>query len=140
MISSSEVMHMSRVKHLLDRYGPPDPAAGQSVGVFTNPVLQQLYNDLMSLGGRPLRAALNAGVAIEEVDIADLPSYLKETNKADITNVYTSLMTASYHHLSASTNQLSQYPWSAGLEHSQRFSGRLPGEIDCLIHGQRLAL
>jgi hypothetical protein len=80
------------------------------------------------------------GVEIEEVQIADLQSYLKLMNKADITNMCTSLMNASYPHLSAFTNQLSQYPWSAGPEHSQRFSGRLPREIDCLIHGQRLAL
>lgn len=110
MISNSEVMHMSRVKDLLDRYGLPDPAAGQPVGVFTNPILQQLYNDLMSRGGQSPREALKVGVTIEEVDIADLQSYLKQTSRADITNVYTSLMNASYHHLSAFTNQLSQYP------------------------------
>ena len=101
-------MHMSRVKDLLDRYGLPDPAAGNAVGVFTNPVLQQLYDDLMLQGSQSSTEALRVGVAIEEVDIADLQKYLASTKKADITNVYTMLMNASYNHLSAFNSQLGQ--------------------------------
>ena len=107
-ISNSEVMHMSRVKGLLDSYGLPDPAAGKPVGEFANPVLQQLYDDLMVQGSQSSTEALKVGVAIEEVDIADLQRYLDATNKADITNVFTNLMNASYHHLSAFNNQLGQ--------------------------------
>jgi hypothetical protein len=107
-ISGSETIHMSRIKDLLDRYGLADPAAGKPVGVFTNPVLQQLYNDLMIQGSQSRTEALRVGVAIEEVDILDLQAYLKQTNKTDITNVYTNLMSASYNHLSAFNNQLGQ--------------------------------
>jgi hypothetical protein len=105
-ISNSEVMHMTRVKELLDRYGLPDPAAGKQVGEFTNPVLQELYDDLMVQGSRSSTEALKVGVTIEEVDIADLQRYLGMTNKTDITNVFTNLMNASYHHLSAFNSQL----------------------------------
>ena len=107
-ISNSEVMHMSRVKDLLDCYGLPDPAAGKPMGEFTNPVLQQLYDDLMAQGSQSPTEALKVGVMIEEVDIRDLQHYLGLTNKADIINVYTALMNASYHHLSAFNNQLAQ--------------------------------
>ena len=107
-ISNSESMHMSKVKELLDRYGLPDPAAGNAVGVFTNPILQQLYNDLMLQGSQSSTEALRVGVAIEEVDIADLQKYLASTKKADITNVYTMLMNASYNHLNAFNSQLGQ--------------------------------
>lgn len=107
-IANSEVMHMSKVKDLLDRYGLPDPAAGKPVGVFTSPVLQQLYDDLMAQGSLSPTEALRAGVAIEQVDIRDLQHYLALTNKADITNVYTALMNGSYHHLSAFNSQLAQ--------------------------------
>jgi len=105
-IASSEVMHMSRVKDLLDRYGLPDPAAGKPVGAFTDPVLQQLYDDLIARGSQSPTEALKVGVLIEEVDIRDLQHYLSLTKKADITNVYTALMNASYHHLSAFNSQL----------------------------------
>ena len=105
-IASSEVMHMSRVKDLLDRYGLPDPAAGKAVGQFTNPILQQLYNDLMVRGSQSSTEALKVGVAIEEVDIKDLKGYIAATNKTDIKQVYNNLLNASYNHLSAFNNQL----------------------------------
>ena len=107
-ISNSEVMHMSKVKELLDRYGVPDPAAGNAVGVFTNPILQQLYDDLMIQGSQSSTEALKVGVAIEEVDIADLQNYLAATNKSDIVNVYTMLLNGSYNHLNAFNYQLAR--------------------------------
>ena len=107
-IADSEVVHMSRIKDLLDRYGLADPAAGKPVGVFTNPTLQQLYDDLMVRGSQSSTEALRVGVTIEEVDIADLQRYLGLTNKTDITNVYSALQNGSYHHLSAFNNQLGQ--------------------------------
>lgn len=107
-IADSEVVHMSRIKDLLDRYGLADPAAGKPVGVFTNPILQQLYNDLMARGRQSSTEALRVGVTIEEVDVADLQKYLGLTNKTDITNVYTALQNGSYHHLSAFNSQLGQ--------------------------------
>lgn len=107
-IANSEVMHMSKVKDLLDRYGLPDPAAGRPVGVFTNPVLQQLYDDLMAQGSQSPTEALKVGVTIEEVDIDDLQAYLTQTNKTDIIQVYTNLLNASYNHLNAFNKQLGQ--------------------------------
>jgi hypothetical protein len=107
-IASSEVRHMSKVKDLLDRYGLPDPAAGNAIGEFTDPFLQQLYDDLMVQGSQSSIEALKVGVAIEEVDIADLQRYLETTNRTDITRVYTNLMNASYMHLSAFNSQLGQ--------------------------------
>jgi hypothetical protein len=107
-IANSEVMHMSKVKDLLDRYGLSDPAAGKPVGVFTNPILQQLYDGLMVQGSQSSTEALRVGVTIEEVDIVDLQNYLALTNKTDIIQVYTNLMNASYNHLNAFNSQLGQ--------------------------------
>ena len=45
-ISRSEQTHTDAVKTLIDRYGLTDPASSK-VGVFTNPDLQALYNDLV---------------------------------------------------------------------------------------------
>ena len=107
-IANSEVMHMSKLKELLDRYGLADPAAGKPVGVFTNPVLQQLYNDLMAQGSQSSTEALRVGVTIEEVDIHDLQKYLGLTDKTDIISVYNMLLNGSYCHLRAFNNQLGQ--------------------------------
>ena len=107
-IANSEVMHMSKVKELLDRYGIADPAAGKPVGAFTNPTLQQLYNELMVQGSESSIEALKVGVTIEQVDIQDLQRYLGATNKADIINVYTALLNGSYCHLRAFNAQLGQ--------------------------------
>ena len=52
-ISQSEQTHTDAVKTLLDRYGLNDPASG-TVGVFTNPDLQALYNDLVTRGSQSL--------------------------------------------------------------------------------------
>jgi hypothetical protein len=100
-ISRSESQHMSSVKTLLDRYGIPDPAAGKAVGQFTNSDLQALYNKLVAQGSQSLTEAYNVGVAIENVDIADLKTHLTETTKSDIQRVYNNLLFASQNHLRA---------------------------------------
>jgi hypothetical protein len=100
-ISRSESQHMSAVKLLLDRYGIADPAAGKAVGQFTDPKLQALYNQLIAQGSQSLAEAYKVGVAIENVDIADLKTHIAETSKADIQRVYNNLLFASQNHLRA---------------------------------------
>ena len=107
-IANSEVMHMAKVKDLLDRYGLADPVAGKAIGAFSNPVLQQLYNELIAQGSQSSTAALRVGVTIETVDIQDLQKYRAATSKTDILNVYSSLLNGSYCHLNAFNNQLGQ--------------------------------
>ncbi|MFT5723592.1 MAG: hypothetical protein ACI9JN_000706 [Bacteroidia bacterium] len=46
-ISSSEQRHMDAVLALLNTYGIEDPVGTQGAGVFTNQVLQQLYDQLI---------------------------------------------------------------------------------------------
>ena len=60
-IASSEATHMASIKTLLDRYGIADPAAGQPIGVFTNPELQALYNQLIAQGSQSLSGGLASG-------------------------------------------------------------------------------
>ncbi len=106
-IAASEQMHMDEIAVLLTRYNLADPA--QAAGVFTNPDLQALYNSLMAQGSLSLGDALKVGGAIEEIDILDLQTRLAQTDNADIQQVYTNLMNASYHHLNAfSTTLLNQ--------------------------------
>ena len=105
-ISQSEQNHMEAVKTLIDRYGLPDPAS-RKIGVFTNPYLQALYNDLIVRGERSLAEALKVGGAIEEIDILDLRTYLSQTDKSDIQQVYNHILNGSYNHLNAFVSTLS---------------------------------
>ena len=105
-IASSEQTHMDAVKTLLDRYDLSDPITGKGVGEFTDPKLQELYNQLTEDGARSLESALRVGAAIEEIDILDLEKYLAQTEKADIRLVYENLMKGSRNHLRAFTSTL----------------------------------
>ena len=99
-ISGSEQSHTEAVKMLLDRYGVADPAS-PNVGVFTDPTLQKLYNDLTAQGSQSAAEALKVGAAIEEIDILDLEKRLAQTDKPDIQQVFNNLMRGSYNHLRA---------------------------------------
>jgi hypothetical protein len=105
-IANSESTHTAAVKTLLDRYGIADPAAGKSVGEFTNPDLQKLYDKLVAQGGKSLAEALKVGAAIEEIDILDLQTRMARTTNADIKLVYSNLMRGSENHLRAFTSTL----------------------------------
>ena len=104
-IARSEATHLDAVKTLIGRYGLEDPAA-QEIGVFTNPTLQQLYDQLVADGSKSLADALKVGAAIEEIDILDLEERIAQTDKADIQLVYENLMKGSRNHLRAFTSTL----------------------------------
>jgi hypothetical protein len=97
-IAGSEQTHMDAVKFLLDRYELADPTQVQP-GVFTDPDLQALYDQLIASGSQSLGAALKAGGAVEEIDILDLQSRLELTDQADIQQVYNNLERGSENHL-----------------------------------------
>ncbi len=105
-IARSEQTHTDAVKTLLGRYGLDDPAAGNDIGVFTNPDLQALYDQLVDLGSQSLADALRVGAAIEEIDILDLEERIAQTDKEDIQLVYENLMMGSRNHLRAFTSTL----------------------------------
>ncbi|HNJ81267.1 MAG TPA: DUF2202 domain-containing protein, partial [Methanoregulaceae archaeon] len=108
-IAQSEQVHMDSVKTLLDRYGIPDPAAGKAQGAFTDPALQDLYDDLIAQGSASPVEALKAGVIVEETDIADLNKALATTEKNDIRTVYNNLLQGSMNHLNAFQSNLASY-------------------------------
>ena len=106
-IARSEATHMEVVGTLIDRYGLADPAAAE-VGVFTNPTLQGLYDQLVADGRTSLADALRVGAAIEEIDILDLQERLAQTDQADIELVYENLMKGSRNHLRAFASTLTR--------------------------------
>ena len=105
-IAASEQRHMAAVGLLLDRYGQTDPVTDDTVGVFSKPEFTALYASLTESGAKSLLDALQVGVQIEELDIADLDKALSETDKSDIQWVFSNLKRGSSNHLRAFTRNI----------------------------------
>ncbi len=105
-IARSETQHQSSVATLLDLYGIKNPTINDKVGVFDDPKLQNLYDDLIAKGMLSLQDALEVGVLVEKTDIADLKEILAGNEPAEVGRVLTQLLKASYNHLAAFERQL----------------------------------
>lgn len=105
-IANSEQTHTDAVKGLLDTFGIPDPVDTSPTGVFTNPDLQKLFDELMKASSQSLEDALKVGAAIEEIDILDLKASLEYTQNQEIQKVYENLLRGSENHLRAFTSNL----------------------------------
>ncbi|HEY9198836.1 MAG TPA: DUF2202 domain-containing protein [Gammaproteobacteria bacterium] len=100
-ISSSEQEHFEAIGALLERYRLDDPALQDLPGVFQNPELQALYDQLIAQGSGTALAALQVGALIEETDMVDIVEAMAETDQADILKVYGNLLRGSRNHLRA---------------------------------------
>ncbi|HEU4426836.1 MAG TPA: DUF2202 domain-containing protein [Pilimelia sp.] len=106
-IAASETQHLTAVRTLLARHGLADPTAGKPAGQFSDPAVQASYDKLLAQGRANQAAALQVGQTVEKADIADLRAALTGLTASDVQQVYTHLLTASQHHLTAFQN------WSA---------------------------
>ena len=107
---------MDSVKKLIDRYDLDDPVGDNSVGVFENSVIQDLYNELIYHGEISLINALSVGRYIEEYDIFDIRHHIEETDKTDLIRVYENLLEGSYNHLRSFVSVLEQQDGTYNLE------------------------
>ncbi len=98
-IAGSEQAHTDAVGDLLDRYDLPDPMAEDAAGVFVDPAIQKLYDDLVEQGSRSVVDALIVGATIEDMDILDLQ--LRRTGVEEIDLVFANLEKGSRNHLRA---------------------------------------
>lgn len=112
-IQGAEQMHMDSMLGLIETYGLTDPVGDNEIGVFVDPELQQMYDELVAAGSVSVEAALEVGGLIEEVDIEDLAIYIEATNAADIITAYEHLLSGSENHLRAFVSQLDK----AGVEY-----------------------
>lgn len=104
-ISKAEKNHMNAVVWLMQNYGLTDTAI-EPVGDYSVPAFKSLYNDLVSKGNTSLVDALKVGAMIEELDIADLVKYVKDTSNENVIMVYSNLMAGSRNHLRAFNRNL----------------------------------
>lgn len=100
-ISSSEQRHFDAVGNMLVRYGVQDPSVGKAAGVYSDAAVQKLYDSWKAQGLKSADEALNAAIALETRDIADLETLVAKDNPGDVESLYTQLLVASKHHQSA---------------------------------------
>jgi hypothetical protein len=105
-IAQSEQTHTETIRDILEKYDVADPVTDDSVGVFQNKELQNLYNELTKQGLQSEMEALQVGAKIEELDISDLQKAVDRTDNQDIKLTYENLTRASRNHLRVFTNQL----------------------------------
>lgn len=104
-IARAEQNHMNAVLTVLSIYAIEDPASPEN-GVFSNPELQALYNNLLEKGKISLVEALKVGALVEETDILDLAKVYEMTPGDDLTTLAEALMLGSRNHLRAFTRVL----------------------------------
>jgi hypothetical protein len=99
-IAGSEQRHMDTMKKMLDKYRLPDPVQ-PAIGVFTNPALQEKYDELVDSGSKSYLHGLYAGATIEEIDMVDIQHALDGTSRLDLKTAYQNLLEGSKNHLRA---------------------------------------
>jgi len=104
-IAESEQRHFDALGDKLELYGIDDPATDQ-VGVFTDPELQALHDELLALGMASRVAALGVGVTIEETDMVDLQAAIDGTTSVPLRVTYENLLRGSEHHLASFIKEL----------------------------------
>jgi len=105
-ISESEQRHMDALENLIIKYDLVDPVKSDKVGTFTNSGFTDLYDALVAIGIQSYCDALQVGIYIENLDIADSEIALIDVEARDVTRVLNNLLSGSYNHLSAFTSQL----------------------------------
>jgi hypothetical protein len=102
-IAGAEARHATAVNHLMENYEIADSPFEMEAGVFTDPDIKTLYDQLVAQGSESLEAAYAVGVLIEETDIADLKSAMVGLEEAapDAFHVYTNLLKGSERHLTS---------------------------------------
>ncbi len=105
-ILAAESRHTQAIANLLKKYDLEDPVTDSTPGVFQNPELAKLYDQLVEQGSRSLTDAYKVGALIEELDISDLRKAKQTTQLPDVLRVYDALERGSDNHLRAFANQL----------------------------------
>ena len=120
---------MDSVKAVLDAYQLEDPAVVDR-GFFTDPDLQDLYDQLVIQGDESLDAAFNVGALIEEVDIKDLYHSINDSMNPAVIQMYAGLLNGSYNHLNAFVRQIN----SLGVDYQAQVLSEV--EVASILSGE----
>lgn len=104
-IARSETTHQTAIASLLAGYSLADPTANSAPGVFSDPSVQQLYDELAARVKESQLEAAKVGVLIEKTDIADLQKVIDAKPGDTVATVLERLVQASQRHLQAFERQ-----------------------------------
>jgi hypothetical protein len=116
---------MEAMERQLDNYEIVDPVMDDSIGMFTNTDLANLYAELIAKGQTSLIDALMLGALIEEIDIEDLQHAIADSTHPDLTQTYENLIRGSRNHLRAFVRQIE----SLGVPYTAQALDQLQVEI-----------
>jgi len=105
-IALSEQTHTNAVLSLLNKYELTDPVGNNTVGVFLDITLQNLYNQLITKGNKSILDAFKVGATIEDLDIFDLNNWSTKVDNQDIKFVYQNLTKGSRNHMRSFYSQI----------------------------------
>ncbi len=100
-IAKSEQTHMDNISALLKKYNYFNPTLNRPAGVYRDQELQALYNELIAKGSVGVAEAFAVGVAIEELDIADIKKMMANPAPTDVKLAWDLLLKGSINHLAA---------------------------------------
>jgi hypothetical protein len=104
-ISKAENNHLNAIVLLLTDYGSTETTISEA-GIFTDPAVQTLYNDLVAKASASIEEAYKTGALIEEMDIKDLTVALSGKTNENVVLVFENLLKGSRNHLRAFNRQL----------------------------------
>jgi len=107
-IADSEQVHMDKVFCLLIHFSLDDQVQDE-IGIFSNPEIQILYDDLIALGSGPITDALTAGAIIEDFHIHDINVWMEKTENESILTVFGNIVCGSGNHLIKFVHQLKSF-------------------------------
>ena len=107
-IADSEQVHMDKVFCLLIHFNLDDQVQDE-IGIFSNPEIQELYDDLVALGSGPITDALTAGAIVEDYDINDINHWMTQTLNESILTVFRNIVCGSGNHLNVFDLQLKSF-------------------------------
>lgn len=118
-LSRSEQNHMDQAKALIDKYELQTPVS-DTPGLFSNQILIELYDDLLSQGSGSSQEALRAAATYEEISIIDLEREIEAANAEDIKVVYEGLLAGSRKHLRSYVRSLQEQ----GVQYAPKYLGQ----------------
>jgi hypothetical protein len=105
-IANSESSHVLSVLSVMETYQIQDPLSGSTtLGEFTDPILIDLYSELIGRVDLSLNESFLVGLFIEDLDISDLENAISETDKLNISALYANLECGSKNHMRAFYDQ-----------------------------------
>jgi hypothetical protein len=107
-IASSEQRHMDAIRNKINKYNVSIAGYSDGIGKFMDNEFTKLYKSLVKEGNASLKKALNVGIQIEVLDIADLEERIPGA-LPDIKRVYQNLLKGSENHLSAFQSMAAKY-------------------------------